>query len=92
MTFFDFHHHHLQKTNGIYNLNVGESPRNGFFSAGIHPKLSMEVAEQHFDWLHEISKYKNCLAIGECGLDGLIKIDNQEYLIVKEEDILATIN
>ncbi|QOW11222.1 TatD family deoxyribonuclease [Kaistella flava (ex Peng et al. 2021)] len=89
MTFFDFHHHHLQKRFGIYNLSVEESPPNGFFSAGIHPNLSLEVTEEQFVWLEEVSKYKNCVAIGECGLDGLINIDDhiQEELFERQIEL-----
>ena len=77
MTFFDFHHHHVQKHSGIYNLTVGEAPPAGFFSAGIHPHLILENITDHFIWLDEMSEHKYCVAIGECGLDGLISIDEQ---------------
>ncbi|MGA9213144.1 TatD family hydrolase [Kaistella sp.] len=89
MTYFDFHHHCLKKNAGIYNLRVGQSPPNGFFSAGIHPNLSLEFTEEQFVWLKEISKHKNCLAIGECGLDGLINIDDtlQEALFERQIEL-----
>ena len=77
MTYFDFHHHHLEKETGIFNLGFRESIPKGFFSAGIHPHFSAENIDQKFDWLQKISKHKNCLAIGECGLDGLINIDDE---------------
>ena len=77
MTYFDFHHHRLEKETGIYNLGFRESIPKGFFSAGIHPHFSAENIDQKFDWLQKISKHKNCLAIGECGLDGLINIDDE---------------
>lgn len=77
MTYFDFHHHHFQKTTGIYNLGVEETPPNLYFSAGIHPNLTMHYTEQQFNWLNEITKHKNCIAIGECGLDGLINIADE---------------
>lgn len=87
MTLFDFHHHHLQKSTGIYNLSVGESPPNCFFSAGIHPKFSADVTDEQFVWLKEISKNEKCLAIGECGLDGLINIDDQQQEELFERQI-----
>ncbi len=77
MTYFDFHHHHLEKETGIYNLGFRESIPKGFFSAGIHPHFSAENNDQKFDWLQKVSHHENCLAIGECGLDGLINIDDE---------------
>ncbi|SEV83160.1 TatD family hydrolase [Kaistella antarctica] len=89
MTDFDLHHHISTRMTGIYNLNVGESPPNGYFSAGIHPNLMMDFSEDQFDWLKEISKHERCLAIGECGLDGLIKVDDdlQEELFVRQIEL-----
>ncbi len=94
MTFFDFHHHHSQKTTGIYNLNVRESVPDGFFSAGIHPAFSAEVTEEQFIWLKEISKNENCLAIGECGLDGFINIDDniQEEVFERQIELANELN
>lgn len=89
MAYFDFHHHHFGKQAGIYNLGVGESPPNGFFSAGFHPDLSLQFTEEQFVWLREISKHENCVAIGECGLDGLINIDDaiQESLFKRQIEL-----
>ena len=94
MTFFDFHHHHLNRTSGIYNLKVGESPPKGFFSAGIHPNFSAKVTDEHFVWLKDISKNENCLAIGECGLDGLININDriQEDVFQKQIELANELN
>ena len=94
MTFFDFHHHHSQKTTGIYNLNVGTSVPDGFLSAGIHPAFSAEVTEEQFIWLKEISKNENCLAIGECGLDGFINIDDniQEEVFERQIELANELN
>lgn len=87
MAFFDFHHHHLQISSGIYNLSVGEFPPKGFFSAGIHPNLIAEDSDEQFVWLKEVSKHDRCLAIGECGLDGLNNIDDQLQKEVFERQI-----
>lgn len=76
MTYFDFHHHHIQRENGIYNLRFNETPPFGLFSAGIHPNDAGRNIPNQFDWLEEISKHKNCVAIGECGLDGLIDVND----------------
>lgn len=76
MPFFDFHHHHHQP-NGIYNLNNDEEPPNYTFSVGIHPKDIDENFEINFEKVKEKSLHPNCIAIGECGLDGLIHIDER---------------
>ena len=74
-TCFNFHHHQKTNPNGIYNLELfGDAP-DFLFSAGIHPKDIAENNGDAFLWLMEISKCKNCFAIGECGLDGLIEIN-----------------
>ena len=77
MKYFDLHHHHKNIQNGIYNVEIfGEVP-DLQFSAGIHPKDILENNDDAFTWLQEISKNKNCFAIGECGLDGLIDVNNE---------------
>ena len=44
-----------------------------YFSVGIHPwDADLEISIQEFE---EIISHKNCLAIGECGLDKVIDID-----------------
>lgn len=76
MDFLDFHHH-KQKENGIYNLSLNEELPSGNFSVGLHPKDITENWKSDFEKIKEISLSKNCLAIGECGLDGLIDIDEK---------------
>jgi TatD DNase family protein len=44
-------------------------PSNYFLSFGIHPWFSKQSNEQEFDHLETIVQNKNCLAIGECGID-----------------------
>ena len=76
MSFFDFHHHHPAVSSGIYNLPLLENPGERMFSTGIHPKdISGENLDQHFSWLETVASQKNCLAIGECGLDQNISVD-----------------
>ena len=77
MGFFDFHHHDAGKIFGIYNLKFNEVPPQSFFSAGIHPDAVADDFEEKLNWLREISAHKNCVAIGECGLDGLIDVDEE---------------
>lgn len=77
MKFFDFHHHDFARNYGIYNLRLNEDPPESFFSVGIHPNSISENIEEHFVWMKEITKLGNCVAIGECGLDGLIEVDEK---------------
>ncbi|QCX53193.1 TatD family hydrolase [Elizabethkingia sp. JS20170427COW] len=67
---FDFHHHHLRENySGIYNKTDISSYFSGFFSIGIHPKYISENWKERWAILQEEIKHKNCLTIGECGLD-----------------------
>ena len=75
MNFFNFHHHNSFYHYGIYNLNSKETLPEIYFSIGIHPKDVDENWQESIEKIKEISLQKNCLAIGECGLDALIEID-----------------
>ena len=77
MNFFDFHHHDADRKSGIYNLKFNEEIPENFFSAGIHPNALSDGLEKQLLWLQEISVAENCVAIGECGLDGLIDVDEE---------------
>lgn len=86
MEFFDFHHHKESITYGIYNLDLGASPRNHLYSAGIHPKdIGVDSLENQFRWL-ESSISENCFAIGECGLDSIVPIPQkiQEKVFLRQ--------
>jgi TatD DNase family protein len=88
MQLFDFHHHHSSGNFGIYNLLFEEKIPESFFSAGIHPNEIGENLETKMAWLKEVSLHENCVAIGECGLDGLIGIEDalQEEVFCKQLD------
>ncbi|MDO4225457.1 MAG: TatD family hydrolase, partial [Bergeyella zoohelcum] len=79
MFYFDFHHHQPCK-NGIYNLNLFETPPNSPFSIGIHPKDIDGNFSEKMKWLEDYSLSENCVAIGECGLDALLEtpLEQQE--------------
>lgn len=74
MDFLDFHHHKPNQI-GIYNWNLNQEIPEGKFSAGLHPKDITENWKTDFEKIKTISLSENCLAIGECGLDGIINID-----------------
>lgn len=76
MFFFDFHHH-KPKQFGIYNPLLNESSPEHFFSAGIHPKDINENWRLYFEKVKQDSRSKNCIAIGECGLDGLVEVNEK---------------
>ncbi|WP_265426602.1 TatD family hydrolase [Chryseobacterium sp. YIM B08800] len=86
MDFFDFHHHKKNISKGIYNLGYGETPPEFQYSIGIHPQdIQWENIESQFNWLNSTIT-ENCFAIGECGLDGLISMEQkiQEQVFKKQ--------
>lgn len=88
MILFDFHHHNRENTYGIYNLEPKEIVIEKKFSVGIHPKDIDENWEENFEKIKEISLLPNCVAIGECGLDGLISVNENLQKEVFERHIL----
>ncbi|RLJ34607.1 TatD DNase family protein [Chryseobacterium sp. 7] len=76
MEFFDFHHHKKYIRNGIYNL-AKEIPPDFPYSIGIHPHdIDVNNLEQQFSWMRSMI-FQNCFAIGECGLDSLVSVDQK---------------
>ena len=71
MKYFDFHLHSVG-ADSVFNVIIGkdEIPGSGYFTAGIHPWFIDHIADQLSE-LKEIITHKNCIAIGECGLDRL---------------------
>ena len=86
MDFFDFHHHKKNIKNGIYNLDLAEIPPDVPYSIGIHPKdIDVNTIDNQFNWLQSTIN-KNCFAIGECGLDSFVEIDQkiQEKVFLRQ--------
>ncbi|WP_435523915.1 TatD family hydrolase [Chryseobacterium indoltheticum] len=74
---------------GIYNLEYGETPPKFQYSIGIHPQdIQSGSIEYQFDWLGS-NITENCFAIGECGLDGLISIEQklQEQVFKRQIEV-----
>jgi TatD DNase family protein len=47
------------------------------YSIGIHPNdIDIRHKEQQVDWMRTMM-FENCFAIGECGLDSLVPIDQK---------------
>ncbi|WP_439480837.1 TatD family hydrolase [Chryseobacterium aquaticum] len=87
MDFFDFHHHKKNISYGIYNLDINQIPPNFSYSIGIHPKdIDVDNIEMQFIWIRSMM-FKNCFAIGECGLDSFIEVDQK----IQEEVFLRQI-
>ncbi|SHM12910.1 TatD family hydrolase [Chryseobacterium polytrichastri] len=86
MDFFDFHHHKKNVAYGIYNAEPNVTPPDIPYSIGIHPKdIDINLIDNQLDWLLS-NINENCLAIGECGLDSLVSIDQkiQEEVFLKQ--------
>ena len=88
MIFFNFHHHNPQIPYGIYNSTPEEKIPGHYFSVGIHPQNIHEQWENDLENLKIISQNPKCLAIGECGLDALVNIDENLQKKVFEAQIL----
>ncbi len=90
--YINIHTHHLSKDNGVFLFNNRfgfdkEFYLEKYFSIGIHPwdaNLQVSILE-----LEKIIQYKNCLAIGECGLDKVIEIDLeiQKKIFISQLDL-----
>lgn len=83
---FNIHHHFLGILNGIYNLELNEEIPRGYFSVGIHPKDISGKWENDLNFVKEKSQSENCLAIGECGLDALVNVEEslQEKIFLEQ--------
>ena len=72
--YVNIHTHHLSKDDGVFLLNNRfgfdkELYTKSYFSLGIHPWDSdIDVSVFEFE---KLIQNKNCIAIGECGLDKL---------------------
>lgn len=89
MQIFDFHHHKKKVSFGIYNLDLDEKPCDFPYSVGIHPKdIDTGNFDNQLDWVRSMI-LQNCFAIGECGLDSLVSVDQkiQEEVFLKQIEI-----
>lgn len=89
MNYFDFHHHKKNVPFGIYNMGLSDKIPNSLYSIGIHPKdIQHDKITEQFHWLKD-NITENCFAVGECGLDSLVPIDQkiQEDVFLKQIEI-----
>lgn len=97
--YINIHTHHLTNENGIsiYNnrfLYDTEITIDHLFSIGIHPYDINLVDENSFKELEKKLNHKNCIAIGECGLDKLKNADliSQKIVLQKQLELAVKYN
>jgi TatD DNase family protein len=86
MIFFDVHTHTKSATESVFSIANKYPADTAFkkpFSIGIHPwYLKPLNAEKELLIIEEKLQYKNCLALGECGLDTVTETDFELQKIV----------
>jgi TatD DNase family protein len=95
--FVDIHTHHFPKEDGVFLFNNRfgfdkEIYTSSYFSVGVNPW----DADRDINW-NEFEKFlshKNCLAVGECGLDRLKgpRITFQKNVFTKQLDLACQYN
>jgi len=92
MEFFNFHTHQFTNQSNVLEL-VNQYPHEfdaaiPFYSIGIHPwYISDERLESDLKIIEEKLQTKNCLAIGECGLDKRIEQPFENQVLVFEKQL-----
>ncbi len=79
MFFFNVHTHSISSDKNVFSIQNKYPNSSNFsksFSIGIHPWfIKNDNYEEELLVIEEKLQHKNCFAIGECGLDKLIKVD-----------------
>lgn len=92
MEFFNFHTHQFTNQSTILEL-VNQYPNEfdasiPFYSVGIHPwYIREDKIDEDLRIIEEKLQTKNCLAIGECGLDKRIEVPLEQQIIVFEKQL-----
>lgn len=79
----------------LVNLHVDSTVKANHYSYGLHPwYLEKDTYEVQLSKLEVIAHEKRCIAIGECGLDKLCKVDFefQEKVFIEQIKIANKIN
>jgi TatD DNase family protein len=93
MKFFNFHTHKFTNQADVLEL-VNQYPQEfdeaiSFYSIGIHPwYIIADRVEADLEIIESKLQEKNCLAIGECGLDKRIEIPLELQQMVFEKQLL----
>lgn len=92
MIFFNLHTHNYTNTTDILEL-VNQYPMEfdeniPFYSIGIHPwKIENNRVDTELEIIESKLQLKNCLAVGECGLDKRIEIKLELQVLVFEKQL-----
>src|SRR5690554_7340924 len=93
----DIHTHRVENQQNIFEI-LNKFPDdeilpNEYFSVGIHPQQIAENWQYQMDLVQEKAMDKNCLAIGECGLDRLSQtpLDVQQKVFVQQLQLAETL-
>lgn len=93
MDFFNFHTHQFTNQSNILEL-VNQYPQEfdasiPYYSIGIHPwYIKEDRLENDLRIIEEKLKIKNCLALGECGLDKRVEIPLEIQIQVFEKQLI----
>ncbi|MBN2668072.1 MAG: TatD family hydrolase [Bacteroidales bacterium] len=96
MKFFDAHTHNTSTANkfAVVNLTIKDLKNSGlkpnsFYSLGIHPwYIDEKTLSRDIDDMQTFISNPQIVAIGECGLDKLIKLDFKKQIAVFEQQIV----
>ncbi|MDP5198765.1 TatD family hydrolase [Flavobacterium sp. DG2-3] len=92
MEYFNFHTHQFTNQSNVLEL-VNQYPKDfdteiPFYSIGIHPwYIEENRIDEDLKIIEEKLQTKNCLAIGECGLDKRIEVPFELQLSVFEKQL-----
>ncbi|MFH6996314.1 TatD family hydrolase [Flavobacterium sp. FlaQc-57] len=93
MEFFNFHTHQFTNQSNVLEL-VNQYPQEfdssiPFYSIGIHPwYIKEDTIDADLKIIEEKLQSKNCLAIGECGLDKRIEVALELQIAVFEKQLI----
>jgi len=94
MDFFDIHTHNNKPVKNVFSIVNKYPTATNFanpFSIGIHPWfINKNKIDEEFLIIEEKIQHKNCLAIGECGLDKLTETDFELQQKVFRQHILLS--
>ena len=91
---FDVHTHNFDKSsNALYNLRLSVNSlvlnELNYFSAGVHPYDADKFDGNTINFLKQITAHKNCLAIGEIGIDKRygLKLELQQFTFEQQANL-----
>ncbi len=93
MKLFNAHTHQLKNNEtAVFQFDIAaELPIDSFFSVGIHPEKALSWNNDLKTQLQELASDKQCLAIGEIGLDSRFDLTNQQEIYAEQLKIAATL-